>query len=355
MDFMNLVKEDPEDISINEINNFQIALIIGCLIGMGGQRRQVIADFMTDSIYYDEETDEYLAKLRVEKTIRKSNIEGLVIPKEIGFPLLLWQNNYRMYANPYKRTVGLWINRNGNCMESSTISKKVKQYCKTVFGNDKNITPIVFRRVMISIIFKNNLVKPDQNIQDFVNDLSIYLNTSPTIMEKHYNRIIDRTRNSTTMQVVHDEILNENGINHYRNSIGELEVEYRQLSNTNNVMENISDNISENDESFDESSDESSDESFDENFNENFNESFNNNFDENSDKNINNISIENSNYTSDDEDGVVIVTGKGINKRILSASSLKLEIEAIQEDLLMMKKIYRRKKQKLNILLKKSL
>ena len=91
-----------------------------------------------------------------------------------------------------------------------------------------------------------------------------------------------------------------------------------------------------------ESSNESSDESSDESLN------------EHSNKNSDVSSNKNSNINSDDDDdGIVIVTGKGINKRILSASSLKLEIDAVKEDLLSIKKIYRRKKQKLALLLKK--
>jgi hypothetical protein len=67
-----------ESASKETIHNFQNALIVACFIGMGGQRRQVIGDFTIISVFYNEETDFYYARLSPEKTNRRELIEGKI-------------------------------------------------------------------------------------------------------------------------------------------------------------------------------------------------------------------------------------------------------------------------------------
>ncbi len=200
-------------------NELQTVLIVACLIGMGGQRRQVITDFMMDSIYYSKRTDGYYAKLRAEKVIRRDNIDGISISKEIGYLLLLWKSKFRKIMKPKEGVVSLWSNLHGNPLEYNSVTKRVKKYVQGIWPEKKKVTPITFRSLMISISFQKGLTKPNQKIADFVNDLSIYLNTSGKIMEQHYNRFHNCERNTDTMNLMHSEILSNPEIQKFRDEL----------------------------------------------------------------------------------------------------------------------------------------
>ena len=229
-----------DDILWTDINDFQSVLIIGSLIGMGGQRRQVITKFRKNSIYWDESAEQYMAKLTLEKVIRRDNVKGVVMPPEIGYAIMQFIEKYRICLEPKVTTEALWVNRNGDPLKGNDITKRVKKYCSEIFGDEKHITPLTFRRVFISIVFKNGLLKPNQTIGDFIDDLSIYLNTSPSVMENHYNRTINNRKNVETMQVLHSTILQSPEADKLRKQVGKRKkVENSEVQNVSKRVKDI--------------------------------------------------------------------------------------------------------------------
>ena len=191
-----------------DVIHVQNALIVACFIGMSGQRRQVITELLCDGIIYDEDNNYYFAKLGPEKVERKDNAEGISMPIEIGYSVNFFIKYLRKFLKP-NNVDSIWVNNYGNPLEFKEITKRVTNFMATEVFPDQNkhITPISFRRIIITAVFKNKIAHEKQTINDFIDDLATYLNTSTIVMEEYYRRNVDKNRNVLTMNVIHKKLL----------------------------------------------------------------------------------------------------------------------------------------------------
>ena len=203
-----------------DVIQVQNALIVGCFIGMSGQRRQIITELLCDGIKYDKESNNYYAELGPEKVERKDNAEGISIPIEIGYSITFFIKYLRKYLKP-KNVDSIWVNDHGNPLEFKEVTKRVKKFMSTEIFPDqgKVITPITFRRIIITSVFKNKISHEKQTMSDFINDLATYLNTSTLIMEQYYRRNVDKERNVSTMNIIHKKLLTSSITDNLRDNI----------------------------------------------------------------------------------------------------------------------------------------
>jgi len=62
-------------------------------------------------------------------------------------------------------------------IEYKSFTEWVKKYVASVFP-DKIITPITFRRVMVSLVFEHEIHEPGKSTEDFLLKYSWLINTS---------------------------------------------------------------------------------------------------------------------------------------------------------------------------------
>jgi hypothetical protein len=67
----------------------------------------------------------------------------------------------------------------------NTITKWVPRYVSTIF-KDKHITPIDFRRILVSIIFDKEVHEEGRTVDDFLISYSYLINTSQKVSLKFF-------------------------------------------------------------------------------------------------------------------------------------------------------------------------
>jgi hypothetical protein len=89
---------------------------------------------------------------------------------------------------PKKHVKALWLNTRGRplgislhylfeYLEYNSFTEWVSKFVETIFPG-KHITPITFRSVLVSLIFRNELHEKDRTTEDFLVKYSYLINTS---------------------------------------------------------------------------------------------------------------------------------------------------------------------------------
>ncbi len=86
-----------------------------------------------------------------------------------------------------------WLNSKGNplgiyiiyqfeiILEFNSMTEWIALYVKSIFP-EKHMTPIVFRRVVTSLIFQKKLHEEGKTVVDFLDDYSHLINTSHKVL-----------------------------------------------------------------------------------------------------------------------------------------------------------------------------
>lgn len=96
-----------------------------------------------------------------------------------------------LLLKPYKggkfNPLYLWVNCRGEAMEHDIFTKEVKVIVQ-LFNPFLRVTPIDWRRMTVTDLFRGVMDNPFRTMDDLVKVLSIHLNVGLSVMEEHYNR-----------------------------------------------------------------------------------------------------------------------------------------------------------------------
>lgn len=186
--------DNPSDIesatplfSIALLRRAQTLMMCILMDWIGGQRRQVVAGIRKDHITWDAD-GRCTVKLGKEKATNRTS-QMFPIPKEVGELLQLFVTHIRplLLQSGKSEPLTLWIGNSGAALSGSGFTRQLKRVCKR-FHPELDITPILWRRAVVTDMFKGvyDLQQLGQDVG--IEDLFRFLNVSMMIAQKYYNR-----------------------------------------------------------------------------------------------------------------------------------------------------------------------
>ena len=176
-----------------------------CLIAMmvdfsEGLRREVVAGLATDRLFYSEalgpdgDGELLQADAGPEKRLRSKSGRvpiTLTLRPFLEFfllevrPLLLFADEDDGPFDPLQ----LWVGFDGEAMEFNTFSREFR--CQVAaFSPYLRITPIQVRRMTLTDFYGRRVDTGGRSYEDFLGDLGVYLNVTPEVAGRHYNRYV---------------------------------------------------------------------------------------------------------------------------------------------------------------------
>jgi len=157
----------------------------------------------------------------VEKVVRVSCNNGIPLPNYVGDLLFYFKNWIRSSLNPTAINECYWVNTKGRPLgkcfidkqqdlpwtDDASFSSRVVRFVQTVFGEEYHITPITFRRVMPSLVWRHNIKPKDMSMADFLRDYAALICTSDKVLLQHYIRIEADANSSSVVQNIEQSLL----------------------------------------------------------------------------------------------------------------------------------------------------
>eukprot|EP01114_Cavostelium_apophysatum_P005576 TRINITY_DN16766_c0_g1_i1.p1 TRINITY_DN16766_c0_g1~~TRINITY_DN16766_c0_g1_i1.p1 ORF type:complete len:782 (-),score=113.36 TRINITY_DN16766_c0_g1_i1:56-2401(-) len=173
--------------TIKEAETIQDAITTMCCFTIGGQRKQVIINMTIKNVYFDKTLKMYIYKLGKEK-IKRQSLSTLPLPPWLGAVIHWFKKTVRPVLNPFDKVISLWISKRRRPLDSAGFAKRIRKFVASKIPGKDHITPIVFRRITATYSFSRKLKEAGNNIQDFLSNYALLVNTSPKILTKHYIR-----------------------------------------------------------------------------------------------------------------------------------------------------------------------
>lgn len=153
----------------SRLQTLLIGLMATSVIGL---RREVVAGAQTNTIFYPTATNkDFFIRVGKEKSHRRHG-------SRVAIPLFLLS-----FVKLFVKVMG-----HGNAMEFNQVTCIIKSIIKE-FNPYLSITPIEFQRMTLTDVFAGQVDVSDYKDMDtFLQHLGEYLNVTPSVMKRHYNR-----------------------------------------------------------------------------------------------------------------------------------------------------------------------
>lgn len=93
-----------------------------------------------------------------------------------------------------------------NQLDDTPFQKAVTKYVASILPNT-NITPIVFRRVIPSLVWSKDIRPSDMSMTDFIRDYGGLVCTSDKVLFQHYIRVEADEKSEQIQSLIEDKIL----------------------------------------------------------------------------------------------------------------------------------------------------
>lgn len=169
-----------------------------------GLRREVVAGILWKLISYEDGHDDGTNVERTPSLAVKVGREKRLRSKSDQIPL---PAIFRSYLDVFLQTVrpsllvnhptkpklfnpmSLWVSKSGSAMEYPQFTKQIKAQISK-FNKKLNITPIQFRRMVITKVFAGRVNFGELSFEQTLSKLAELLNVTPRVMEQHYSHFV---------------------------------------------------------------------------------------------------------------------------------------------------------------------
>lgn len=192
-----------------KMQRYLITLMLGF---SGGVRREVIGKLIKADLAYD--SNDILFTYMAHEKVARQKTNRIPLPQMLKSFVEFFLQHVRpnLLVTPKDKLEpfdpdSLWVDAKGSAMQLRVLTKEVKRL-SAKFNPSLSITPIQFRRMTLTEVFKGS-ISFDMEFEVFLSHLADYLNVDKVVMKEHYNRFSVLNQNVEVQKLLQESQLKE--------------------------------------------------------------------------------------------------------------------------------------------------
>lgn len=204
LEVLNLAMESSKNSPDSQLVQGSIVLLL--LMTLGGVRRQVISQMSVTALQFDQQQNLFIYTIPHEKT-RRATGKTLILPPQLTTILQWYLDKFWPTLIKNRETKSLFVRQNGGPGNGMFITNLTKETVSKLMPR-KKMTPLDFRRNMATLaVLSLGKDADDLRTNPVLFRIARLMNTSTTILLKHYVRQIPTQAHLKTMEEIHLNVL----------------------------------------------------------------------------------------------------------------------------------------------------